>query len=32
LTTDPVELLVECIEHGLEVDLRHLGEHPVYSA
>jgi hypothetical protein len=23
-----VDILVECIEHGLELHLRHLGEHP----
>ena len=26
--TEPVDMLVECIEHGLELHLRHLGEHP----
>jgi hypothetical protein len=26
--TEPADLLVECIEYGLELYLRHLGEHP----
>src|SRR6476659_11422279 len=25
---EPVDVLVECIEHGPELHLRHLGEHP----